>query len=61
MRSELPWVKVIPQQHDTPKGLVLTGHNWQQRFQRGTWKWFSFRRVGSPPGQGPSQAARIWT
>ena len=25
MRSELPWVKVIPQQHDTLKGLLPTG------------------------------------
>ena len=61
MRSELPWVKVVPNKHATPKGLLPTGNELQQRLQRGTWKWFSFKRVGNPPGQGPSQAARIWT
>ena len=34
MRSELPWVKVVPNKHATPKGLLPTGNELQQRFQR---------------------------
>ena len=33
MRSELPWVKVVQEKHATPKGLLPTGNELQQRFQ----------------------------
>ncbi len=34
MRSELPWVKVAQKKQATPKGLLPTGNELQQRFQR---------------------------
>ena len=34
MRSELPWVWVVQNKHATPKGLLPTGNESQQRLQR---------------------------
>ena len=53
MRSELPWVKVIPQQHDTLKGLLPTGKVLATTLSAGNLEMVLLQEGGKPSGTRP--------